>query len=104
MTHDPLCLMTEPCGELDSRHTSDGGCHSCGTDTCQCDLIAKVRADERVKAGQRVYGLPRGANISLADAVAAGDADAGVGWSHALTRMVTSRPPAATARPTANAT
>ena len=66
MTHDPLCARTPT------------GVHYVGT--CTCNLIAKVRADERMKAGQRVNSLPRGANISLAAAVAAGDVNAGVGW------------------------
>ena len=64
-THDPLCPI-EP--------------NPLATECRTCDLIAEIRADERVKAGQRVNTLPRGANISLAAAVAAGDVNAGVGW------------------------
>ena len=42
MTHDPLCL----CATHKSPHIQhlNGVCHY-----CQCDLIAKVRADERDK-------------------------------------------------------
>ena len=36
MTHDPMCP---------SANCIDGNCSEC----CQCDLIAKVRADERDK-------------------------------------------------------
>lgn len=39
MTHDPLC-------SFEVYHT---------TDVCECSLIAKVRADEREKAAQRVH-------------------------------------------------
>lgn len=42
MTHDPLCTFA-PC----ECYKDGSGMHSCGTETCQCDLIAKVRADER---------------------------------------------------------
>jgi len=39
MTHDPLCLH-------------DGGAyHELGENSCACDLIAKVRADERSLKG-----------------------------------------------------
>lgn len=72
MTHDPLCP------QFDHSKFCEGCTPACGT--CQCHLIAKVRSDERVKAGQRVNSLPRGANLSVAAAVAAGDVDAGVGW------------------------
>ena len=41
MTHDPLC-----CGE-----TSWGNC------PCQCDLIAKVRADERSRCHTRHWSV-----------------------------------------------
>ena len=43
MTHDPLCARTPT------------GVHYVGT--CTCNLIAKVRADERKKAGARVANL-----------------------------------------------
>ena len=47
MTHDPLCLAAdgEPCIEH--------GIPSCPCD-CQCDLIAKVRADEARMAANRI--------------------------------------------------
>ena len=46
MTHDPLCLAAdgEPCHEH--------GTPACPCD-CQCDLIAKVRADERQQESAR---------------------------------------------------
>lgn len=76
--HDPLCKggdCTCTCDQLQEGHR-----RGCPGEDCDCLFIAEIRADERVKAGQRVNSLPRGANISLAAAVAAGDADAGVGW------------------------
>ena len=46
MTHDPMC----PC----ASHThAPPGCL-----LCRCDLIARVRADERAKARERVEALP----------------------------------------------
>ena len=75
MTHDPLCQTL-------SHHHPDAypcDCHFCQV-WCDCEHIAKVRADEREKAAKRVMSLPRGANLSVAAAVAAGDVDAGVGW------------------------
>lgn len=42
MTHDLLCAFA-PC----ECYKDGSGIHSCGTDTCQCDLIAKIRTDER---------------------------------------------------------
>lgn len=50
MTHDPLCpraIHPEFC---------EGCTPACGT--CQCDLIAKARADERRQAGARVASRP----------------------------------------------
>ena len=41
MTHDPLCTFA-PC----ECYKDGSGIHSCGTDTCQCDLIEKVREDQ----------------------------------------------------------
>jgi len=43
MTHDPMCPMP------DSRFMSA---------TCQCDLIARVRADERERAAERIENAP----------------------------------------------
>ena len=45
MTHDPLCAFA-PC----DCYKDGSGIHSCGTNACQCKLIAKVRADEAHKA------------------------------------------------------
>lgn len=47
MTHDPLCS----CESHKQPHIQhlNGVCHY-----CQCDLIVKVRADQRDKAVQRV--------------------------------------------------
>ena len=60
MDHDPLCYMSE--GKW------DGG--------CQCDLIRKVRADERDQARQAVVAVPwqssmLGAMVMRAEVVAA---------------------------------
>jgi hypothetical protein len=53
MTHDPLCPCQshrQPLVQLLS-----GACHYCERDViCECDLIAKVRADEREQSVQRV--------------------------------------------------
>lgn len=65
-SHDPFCAK------------SPTGVHYIGV--CTCDLIAKVRADERMKAASRVMSLRHGASLSVAAAAAAGDVDAGVGW------------------------
>ena len=84
MTHDPLCPW---CREPDcTRHIPNhdllcpyGELPSpCFT----CDLIAKVRADERKQAGQRVESLrgAKGVTLSVAAAAASGNSDAGVGW------------------------
>ena len=57
MTHDPLCPRS---GYLCTGHESDGDilrCKACAKqawEACQCSLIAKVRADQRDKAVQRV--------------------------------------------------
>lgn len=53
MTHDPLCdsLQAECTVETcDALRMGD----LCEHFWCQCDLIAKVRADERKQAGARV--------------------------------------------------
>lgn len=50
MTHDPMC----PCAV--SRHP---GClSSVRCPECRCDLIARVRADERAQAKARVEECP----------------------------------------------
>ena len=74
MPHDPLC----PCAPIDPIRP--GAVHTTNSASCQCVLIARVRADERNQAGQRVMSLPNGASLSVAAAVASGDVDAGVGW------------------------
>lgn len=89
MTHDPLCPIGQACtiGSRDGYHVlyevREGltACDCCDR-TCCCDIIAKVRAEEKERAGQRVRSM-RGADIGvlrIAAAVAAGDVDAGVGW------------------------
>ena len=50
MTHDPLCPRAS------HPKFCEGCTPQCGT--CQCDLIAKVRADERAK--YVLPDLPRG--------------------------------------------
>jgi hypothetical protein len=79
MTHDPMCEWAEcicPRGYDDER----GHLVHCPDQDCECEFIAKVRADERKQAGQRVISLPNGASLSVAAAVASGNVDAGVGW------------------------
>lgn len=51
MTHDTLCPLTQPCGADTPRHGYCGFayqrfCMHCNRE-CQCELIAKVRADEK---------------------------------------------------------
>ena len=67
MTHDPLCPIEQACspelGSSDGSHflyNSDHGPLICGhcDRLCCCDLIAKVRADERKQAGARVAERP----------------------------------------------
>lgn len=50
MTHDPLCPeYGRDYGECFSQPFSDA--------FCQCGLIGKARADERMRAGRRVAAL-----------------------------------------------
>lgn len=76
MTNKPSWKMGEGhdafCNQAMGRW--DGG--------CQCEFLAKVRADERKQAGQRVESLrgASGVTLSMAAAVASGNNDAGVGW------------------------
>ena len=71
MDHDPLCPQSDPYSldwEPDQRHWS-----------CHCDLIAKVRADERDQARQAVAAVPwqssmLGATVMRAEVVSALDA------------------------------
>lgn len=60
MTHDSRCSLAEPCLTAMPTHDccnnhedctacateSGAACFACGN-TCQCDLIARIRADER---------------------------------------------------------
>ena len=46
MTHDPLCPRIQHALE---HWLSDCDSSECDAITCQCDLIAKIRADERAK-------------------------------------------------------
>lgn len=50
MTHDPLC----PAYEHAEDHYDDYWCSDRCKAPCQCDLIAKVRADEAQKTEERV--------------------------------------------------
>ena len=57
MTHDPLCPTHTMC------KCKDQECWDCrDVVLCQCDLIAKVRADERRRKGTCWREMP-GANI-----------------------------------------
>ena len=64
MEHDPLCTFA-PC----ECYKDGSGFHSCGTDGCQCDLIAKVRADERWKIIGVMEHNADGDAIKVIDAV-----------------------------------
>lgn len=55
MTHDPLCPLGQPCHALGGddhllykAYEGLTACDCCDR-TCCCDVIAKVRADERAK-------------------------------------------------------
>ena len=50
MTHDPLCPMLKPCNY--PAHDAMNYCDICGQ-RCHCDLIAKVRDDERARHRER---------------------------------------------------
>jgi hypothetical protein len=55
MTHDPLCPYVEfiPCCEfyLEHEYPQPAKQHSVA---CRCDLIAKVRADQSIRAANRL--------------------------------------------------
>ena len=61
MTHDPMCAISSTrCGGRDMKHHSlwsepPAECEKCGAE-CDCDLIAKVRADERGKYASEWLG------------------------------------------------
>ena len=46
MTHDPMCRNAK---RIDPHYDTQG--------RCDCDLIARVRADERERAAERVAAL-----------------------------------------------
>ena len=76
MTHDPLCDWRECTCPRDYDVPERGHMIGCPEDDCECDLIAKVRADERKQAEARVETLrnsPGIITISAAAALAAGD-------------------------------
>lgn len=61
MTHDPLCALSkaECRASQDARHsivTNTAWCDAC-QDDCQCDLIAKVRADEQARQREEMTTL-----------------------------------------------
>ena len=58
MTHDPMCPC-KPCGRQHDTdifsNNSAWACNDCqGMGECQCDLITKIREDERRQAVERV--------------------------------------------------
>lgn len=54
MTHDPLCPVgVKPWEDTDCCQTCNPGETPSWEHTCQCALIAKVRADERKRVGLR---------------------------------------------------
>jgi hypothetical protein len=67
MDHDPLCEY-RPDVFTDYMSVDEGK-------PCACEYIAKIRADERKQAGQRVDSLrgARGVSLYVAAAVARGD-------------------------------
>lgn len=75
MTHDPLCEWSTPCihgeNQQHSRDTENLAvpdatyCWVCGVD-CHCDLIAKVRADEREEVLTTHEQVPSGAFMEIA--------------------------------------
>ena len=84
----PVVRPCARCGRAVSEHRHYSGaatypsmCVRCER-KCQCGLIAKVRADEREQAGQRVESLrgAKGVTLSVAAAVASGNSDTAVGW------------------------
>lgn len=54
MTHDPLCHFTRERLRLASDTLTSEFLKQFIDEHCQCDLIARARADEREKAAQRV--------------------------------------------------
>lgn len=52
-SHDPLCLYFPD----DSTERICTRCYEHDCECCQCDLIAKVRADERGQAANRMKGF-----------------------------------------------
>ena len=49
MTHDPLCEWRPCTCPLDYDVPERGHLIGCPEDDCECEIIAKVRADERAK-------------------------------------------------------
>jgi len=58
MTHDPLCEWRPCTCPLDYDVPERGHMIGCPEDDCECEIIAKVRADERAK--YVLPDLPRG--------------------------------------------
>ena len=50
MTHDPLCEWRPCTCPLDYDVPERGHMIGCPEDDCECEIIAKVRADERKQA------------------------------------------------------
>lgn len=59
MTHDPLCPNAKGCSH------DCGGCLCMADAFCQCDLIAKVRADTLDMAEQSIQSLTRHEMLSM---------------------------------------
>jgi len=49
MTHDPLCEWRPCTCPLDYDVPERGHMIGCPEDDCECEIIAKVRADERMR-------------------------------------------------------
>lgn len=61
MSHDPLCNLSEGCTCPPGYWTTGEDLHAADCPTrkrCDCDRIAKVRADERGKLRQAVREVP----------------------------------------------
>lgn len=57
MTHDPLCEWRPCTCPLDYDVPERGHMIGCPEDDCECEIIAKVRADEREQAAGRVAAI-----------------------------------------------
>ena len=57
MTHDPLCEWRPCTCPLDYDVPERGHMIGCPEDDCECEIIAKVRADEQAKQREEMTSL-----------------------------------------------